>query len=82
MRKRSADGPGGAVYRRLLGYSMQHQGMFALAIWDDRTKTLFCTRDHVGIKPFYYAIHQGLDAVAQRIKQHNNYQRECNRESP
>ena len=29
-------------------------GMFAFAIWDRRTKTLFCARDHAGMKPFYY----------------------------
>lgn len=29
-------------------------GMFAFAIWDKRTNKLFCARDHMGIKPFYY----------------------------
>jgi asparagine synthase (glutamine-hydrolysing) len=29
-------------------------GDFSFAIWDARSKTLFCARDHFGIKPFYY----------------------------
>ena len=31
------------------------RGEFSFGIWDARTRTLFCARDHFGIKPFYYS---------------------------
>ena len=43
-------------------------GMFALAIWDDRNKTLMLSRDRVGIKPLYYTNSGGNLSFASEIK--------------
>ncbi len=44
------------------------RGMFAFAIWDGRKKRLFCARDRLGIKPFYYTLRDGRFAFASEMK--------------
>src|SRR5262249_15834092 len=44
-------------------------GMWAFALWDSRLQKLFCARDRFGVKPFYYALHQGIFFFASEIKQ-------------
>jgi asparagine synthase (glutamine-hydrolysing) len=44
-------------------------GDFAFAIWDRRRQTLFCARDPMGVKPFYYYSRPGrLFAFGSEIK--------------
>lgn len=44
-------------------------GMWAFAIWDKHEKTLFCSRDRFGIKPFYYYRDKERVVFASEIKQ-------------
>ncbi|MCH7787764.1 MAG: asparagine synthetase B, partial [Chloroflexi bacterium] len=41
---------------------------FAFALWDGRNKRLFCARDHLGLKPFYYVRSGTAFAFASEIK--------------
>ena len=42
--------------------------MFAFAIWDQNKRQLFCARDRLGIKPFYYFWDGRVFAFASEIK--------------
>jgi len=44
------------------------RGMFAFAIWNERTRSLFGARDMYGVKPFYYLNHGGTFAFASLVE--------------
>ncbi len=43
-------------------------GDFAFAIWDTDREKMFCARDHMGVKPFYYYITDELFAFGTELK--------------
>ena len=59
------------------------RGMFAFAIWDKNTKTLFCARDNFGIKPLYFYQNDEVFMFASEIKsflEHPKFKKELNKE--
>jgi asparagine synthase (glutamine-hydrolysing) len=58
-----------ALYARLGARMLSRlRGMFAFAVWDEREKRLFLARDAFGIKPLYYARHEGTLRFASQVK--------------
>jgi asparagine synthase (glutamine-hydrolysing) len=58
-----------AAYRQWGEDCVRHfNGMWAFAIWDRRARTLFCSRDRFGVKPFYYLEKAGIFAFASEPK--------------
>lgn len=59
---------------------VQHfNGMFAFALWDETRERLFCARDHLGIKPFYYAVQNGsfyFGSESKAILAHPDFKKE------
>gem|GEM_PF-6193576 len=43
-------------------------GDFAFVIWDAQDQTLFCARDHLGVRPFYYYYRNNIFAFASEKK--------------
>lgn len=43
-------------------------GDFVFAIWDEQKKEIFCARDHVGIKSFYYFIDENIFIFSNDIR--------------
>ena len=50
------------------GCLQRFNGMWAFALWDEKTQQLFCARDRFGIKPFYYTEINGSFLFASEIK--------------
>jgi asparagine synthase (glutamine-hydrolysing) len=44
------------------------RGMFTIAIYDAGRQTLWCARDRLGIKPFYYVVRPDCFAFASEVK--------------
>jgi asparagine synthase (glutamine-hydrolysing) len=44
------------------------RGEFAFIIWDDERRELFAARDRFGVKPLFYAEHQGRLYLASEVK--------------
>ena len=58
-----------AAYDRYGDACLDHlRGMFAFSLWDQKRKRLFCARDRFGIKPFYYAVVEGVVYFASEAK--------------
>ena len=58
-----------AAYQRWGKRSVEHLvGDFSFALWDEPEKKLFCARDHMGIRPFYYVHSQQTFGFASEMK--------------
>jgi asparagine synthase (glutamine-hydrolysing) len=55
---------------RDLGPQCLHRlrGEFAFVVWDETNQTLFAARDRFGIKPLFYAMHEGTLYLASEVK--------------
>ncbi|MDD1712151.1 MAG: asparagine synthase (glutamine-hydrolyzing) [Methanoregulaceae archaeon] len=50
------------------GCLQRFNGMWAFALWDEKSQQLFCARDRFGIKPFYFTEINGSFLFASEIK--------------
>ena len=57
------------LYEELGAACLTHlRGEFAFAIWDEPNQTLFAARDRFGIKPLFFAEHDGTLYIASEVK--------------
>jgi asparagine synthase (glutamine-hydrolysing) len=43
-------------------------GQWSFAIWDRRRERLFCARDRIGVRPFFWTVHEGRFLFASEVK--------------
>ena len=57
-----------AAFRRWgVGCLDRLEGMFAFAVWDSRSRSLFAARDRFGVKPLYYHMAQDTLTIASEL---------------
>jgi asparagine synthase (glutamine-hydrolysing) len=57
------------LYEELGVHCLKHlRGEFAFALWDEPNQLLFAARDRFGIKPLFYALHEGILFLASEVK--------------
>ncbi|MCM4167337.1 Asparagine synthetase [glutamine-hydrolyzing] 1 [Arenibacter antarcticus] len=50
------------------GILQKINGMFAFCIYDNSKQTLFCARDRIGVKPFYYFWEDGIFEICSQLR--------------
>ena len=56
------------LYEELGAHCLKHlRGEFAIVLWDAVNRTIFAARDRFGIKPLFYALHEGRLHFASEI---------------
>ena len=57
------------LYEEYGVHCLEHlRGEFAFLLWDEPHRRLFAARDRFGIKPLYYATHQGVTYFGSEVK--------------
>ena len=57
------------LYEDLGAHCLQRlRGEFAIVLWDSVNRTIFAARDRFGIKPLFYALHDGALYFASEVK--------------
>lgn len=59
-----------AAYRKAGADCLRRvDGTYAVAIWNEADGTLFCARDPIGVRPFFYAFHDGSFLFGSEMQQ-------------